>query len=75
MANDIEPVQASAQHSRKDITMAIGIAFLVALTLLVTIVMPAEYGVDPIGTGRALGLTALPGAAAAATPVAPPKGT
>lgn len=30
-----------------------------ALIVLVTTVLPAEYGIDPLGTGRALGLTAL----------------
>jgi hypothetical protein len=76
MTGDIEPVHAAAPpHSRKQIAIASGIALLVALTLLVTIVVPAEYGVDPLGTGRALGLTALSGAAVAAAPVAPPQGT
>ena len=32
------------------------IALLVALILLVTAVMPAEYGIDPTGVGRLLGL-------------------
>jgi len=31
----------------------------IALVVLVTTVLPAEYGIDPLGTGRALGLTAL----------------
>lgn len=35
------------------------LALVVAAVLLVTIVMPAEYGVDPIGTGRWLGLTEI----------------
>ncbi len=35
------------------------IAALVASALLVTIVLPAEYAVDPLGTGRVLGLTAI----------------
>lgn len=35
------------------------IAAGVALLLLVTIVMPAEYGVDPTGVGRALGLKGM----------------
>jgi hypothetical protein len=30
-----------------------------AAVLLVTVVLPAEYGIDPLGTGSALGLTAL----------------
>lgn len=35
------------------------IAAGVALLLLVTVVMPAEYGVDPTGIGRVLGLTRM----------------
>jgi hypothetical protein len=35
------------------------IAAGVAATLLVTIVMPAEYGMDPLRTGNLLGLTAM----------------
>lgn len=35
------------------------IAVGVAAILLVTVVMPAEYGVDPLGTGKLLGLTAM----------------
>lgn len=32
------------------------IAIIVAVTLLVTVVMPAEYGIDPTGIGNAIGL-------------------
>lgn len=32
------------------------LAAIVALTLLITIVMPSEYGIDPTGVGRLLGL-------------------
>lgn len=35
------------------------IAAGVAAALLVTVVMPAEYGVDPTGVGRVLGLTQM----------------
>lgn len=35
------------------------LALLVALVLLVTVVMPAEYGIDPTGIGARLGLNAL----------------
>ena len=34
-------------------------AAAVAAVLLVTVVLPAEYGIDPLRTGSALGLTAL----------------
>jgi hypothetical protein len=35
------------------------VAILVAAGLLVTVVMPSEYAVDPTGVGRALGLTQM----------------
>ena len=35
------------------------ISALVATVILVTVVMPAEYGVDPTGIGRLLGLTEM----------------
>src|SRR5215204_4284528 len=35
------------------------IAAAVAAALLVTVVLPAEYGVDPTGAGRALGLAEM----------------
>ncbi len=38
---------------------ATALAFLVAGILLITIVLPAEYGIDPTGIGRMLGLDAL----------------
>lgn len=51
------------------------IAFVLALVILVTVVLPAEYGVDPLGTGRALGLTDLFSAGTIAGPsIAPAAG-
>jgi len=35
------------------------LALVTALVLLVTVVMPAEYGIDPTGVGRLLGLTEM----------------
>lgn len=35
------------------------IALAVAATLLVTVVLPAEYAIDPTGVGRVLGLTEM----------------
>ena len=43
------------------------VAILVAAAILVTIVLPAEYGIDPLRTGAALGLTPLAGPVATAT--------
>jgi hypothetical protein len=37
----------------------LGVALLVAVVLLLTVVMPAEFGRDPTGVGRLLGLTAM----------------
>ncbi|MGK0524712.1 MAG: hypothetical protein ACI92N_002355 [Pseudomonadales bacterium] len=45
---------SSAQLVRSTI-----IAAIVALVLLVTVVMPSEYALDPTGAGRLLGLTAM----------------
>ncbi len=44
---------------RERIAAAAGAALLVAGILLVAVVMPAEYGVDPLGTGARLGLLEL----------------
>ena len=45
--------------SKGAIAKATGIALLVALLLLFTAVLPAEYGFDPLKTGAALGLTGI----------------
>jgi hypothetical protein len=47
-------------------------AFVVAAVVLVAFVWPAEFGLDPLGTGRALGLLAIAGPAE--EPVPPPQG-
>lgn len=46
-------------------------AIVIAAIVLVTAILPAEYGIDPLGTGEALGLNSLFGAEDAAV-VAPP---
>ena len=38
---------------------ATGIAVLAAAAILITTVLPSEFGIDPTGIGKALGLTAL----------------
>ena len=57
--------------STQALLKASALAFVVAGLVLVTVVLPAEYGIDPFGTGRALGLTALSGVGVA---VPPPQG-
>ena len=39
--------------------VAFGFALLVAGVLLLTVILPSEYGLDPFGTGEKLGLTAM----------------
>jgi hypothetical protein len=53
---DLQQVQAP---SKKAIAKATGIALVVALVILFTAVLPAEYGIDPLKTGKALHLTDL----------------
>ncbi|MBI5861124.1 MAG: hypothetical protein HZB64_02920 [Rhodocyclales bacterium] len=38
---------------------ATGIALVAAAAILITVVLPAEHGIDPTGVGKALGLTRL----------------
>jgi hypothetical protein len=45
--------------SRGKLLQATAIAIAVALVLLFTAVLPAEYGIDPTGVGAKLGLTGL----------------
>ena len=47
-----------APSSRRILTATV-FALAIAVMVLVVAVLPAEYGIDPLGTGRALGLTAL----------------
>jgi hypothetical protein len=53
---DLEQVQSP---SKKAIAKATGIALAVALVILFTAVLPAEYGIDPLKTGTLLHLTDL----------------
>lgn len=46
-------------HSRKKIFISTLAAIGLATLLLFTVILPAEYGYDPLGTGEKLGLTAL----------------
>jgi hypothetical protein len=45
--------------SPRQILLATAAALAVAVGILVVAVLPAEYGLDPLGTGRLLGLDAL----------------
>src|ERR1700683_1217 len=45
--------------SKSAIVKATAIALAVAVVILFTVVLPAEYGIDPLRTGAALGLLGL----------------
>ncbi len=51
--------QRLAPPSLSTLARTTAIALLVAAALLVTMVLPAEYAIDPLGTGRWLGLTEI----------------
>lgn len=58
--------------SKGRLALASLIALVVAGIVLVTVVLPAEYNIDPLGTGEALGLVVLSGGGATpAIPVRP----
>jgi hypothetical protein len=54
---DTNPTQSTP--SRKKLLIGSGVAVAVAAVALVVFILPAEYGVDPTGAGRALGITQL----------------
>ena len=58
MYNSDTPLHAELPSSAKLLRSTI-LAIIVALALLVTVVLPAEYGIDPTGVGRALRLTEM----------------
>jgi len=45
--------------SRSRTLKGLAVALVVAAILVVTLVLPAQYGIDPTGVGKALGLTAM----------------
>jgi hypothetical protein len=69
----IAPIETPLVPSLRRVARSTGVAAAVAGVLLVTFVLPAEYAIDPLGTGRMLGLTSI--AAPPLGPVeAPPQG-
>jgi hypothetical protein len=61
-----QPADKPEPPSRRTILAATGGALAVAAIVLVVAVLPAEYGLDPLGTGRLLGLTDLAAASTGA---------
>lgn len=57
--NELEINGQYYKHSRRSILTSTAIAAVVAAVILVTIVLPVEYNIDPTGIGGRLGLTAM----------------
>jgi hypothetical protein len=60
MADPISPFEANPPPARR-LLLGIAGAAVAAALLLVVAILPAEFGIDPTGIGRALGLTAING--------------
>ena len=73
MTSHTEP-QTLAAPSPSRLAKTTALALVVAGAILVTIVLPAEYAIDPVGTGRWLGLTQIAAPTVAAVEVAKPEG-
>jgi hypothetical protein len=58
MYNTEKPAAADLPSSKQLIRSTL-IALVAAIAILVTIVLPAEYSIDPTGIGRVLGLTEM----------------
>jgi hypothetical protein len=58
--NQVSPgLPSQAVPSARALGRASAVALLAAAVILVVAVLPAEYGIDPLGTGKALGLSGL----------------
>lgn len=56
MSTQMNPSDASTPPSTARFLRSLAITLAVAGVIVVTIVMPAEYGADPTGVGQVLGL-------------------
>jgi hypothetical protein len=66
MATQFDQPPVTCAPSTRTLAWASAAAVVVAGIILVVAVLPAEYGIDPLGAGRALGLTAMSSPADAA---------
>jgi hypothetical protein len=65
------PPQLTQVPSARKLLLSTAAAVVVAMVLLATTILPAEYGIDPLGTGKILGLTAISAPLVEAEPAAP----
>jgi hypothetical protein len=69
------PQLPDASPSARSIAKATALALAAALVILIAVVLPVEYGIDPLGTGEALGLTRIANSAeVTAPPITPAPG-
>ena len=73
MRAEVQNTPIPPAPSARTLALASGAALAAAAALLLVAVLPAEYGIDPLGTGKALGLLAL-SHAGHLEPVPPPQG-
>ena len=52
-------IDINSPPSSKNILIASAISFVIALTVLFSFILPAEFGSDPLGTGELFGLNVL----------------
>jgi hypothetical protein len=70
-----DPVTNPAiQVDKRALAKASGLAAVLAALVLTLFVLPAEYGIDPTGAGRALGITGMAAAPAEAATVPQDQG-
>ena len=68
-------LQPPAAPSLARLAKTTAVALVVASVILVMFVLPAEYGIDPIGVGRSLGLTDIAAPPAPEAAAAAPEGS
>jgi hypothetical protein len=70
---DIAREQRDALPSARQLLKMTGLAVAIAAVILFTMVLPAEYGIDPTGIGQRLGLASLSAAPASKAAPEPAK--
>jgi len=73
--NTPTPSPATQPPSVRTLITTIAVAIVAAGLILVTTVLPAEYGIDLVGVGRVLGLTAIASSTPADDVIEMPSGT
>jgi len=59
MTNAQPGAEMAPQPTSRQLLRSSAIAAAAAILILATVVLPAEYGIDPTGAGRVLGLTRM----------------